>query len=117
MEIQQDNERNTTLAFVTLTDGERDFAFNRHDTADFNIDFDQIDFEKYDGLRILHLGSLMLSEENGKEFAEKIAKKVKDLGVKLSFWGVIKTFNVRRNAVPYNIRHTRHRLHREYVRL
>ena len=85
LEIQQDNERNTTLAFVTLTDGERDFAFNRHDTADFNIDFDEIDFEKYDGLKILHLGSLMLSEENGKAFAQKIAQKAKDLGVKLSF--------------------------------
>ena len=85
LEIQQDNERNTTLAFVTLTDGERDFAFNRHDTADFNIDFDEIDFEKYDGLKILHLGSLMLSEENGKAFAKKVAKKAKDLGVKLSF--------------------------------
>ena len=83
--IQFDEKRNTTLAFVTLTDGERDFAFNRHDTADFNIDINEIDFEKYGDLSIIHLGSLMLSEENGKCFAEKIAKKAKDLGVKLSF--------------------------------
>ena len=85
LDIQIDQERNTTLAFVTLTDGERDFAFNRHDTADFNIDIDQIDFEKYQDLNIIHLGSLMLSEENGKSFAEKMVKKVKDLGAKLSF--------------------------------
>ncbi len=85
LDIQVDNERNTTLAFVTLTDGERDFAFNRHDTADYNIDIEEIDFTKYQGLKIIHLGSLMLSEENGKVFAEKIAKKAKEMSVKLSF--------------------------------
>lgn len=85
LDIQVDANRNTTLAFVTLTDGERDFAFNRHDTADFNIDVNQIDFNKYKGLNILHLGSLMLSEKNGRIFAKKIAKRAKNLGVKLSF--------------------------------
>ena len=85
LDIQVDKGRNTTLAFVTLTDGERDFAFNRHDTADYNIDLNEIDFNKYEGLNIIHLGSLMLSEENGKIFAQKIAEKTKELGVKLSF--------------------------------
>jgi sugar/nucleoside kinase (ribokinase family) len=85
LDIQVDSERNTTLAFVTLTDGERDFAFNRHDTADFNIDIEEIDFNKYKNLNIIHLGSLMLSEENGKKLARKIADKAKELGVKLSF--------------------------------
>ncbi|MBQ3219776.1 MAG: carbohydrate kinase [Clostridia bacterium] len=85
LDIQVDEKRNTTLAFVTLTDGERDFAFNRHDTADFNIDIDKINFNKYKDLNIIHLGSLMLSEENGKIFAQKIVKKVNELGVKLSF--------------------------------
>ena len=85
LDIQVDEDRNTTLAFVTLTDGERDFAFNRHDTADYNIDIDEIDFLKYDDLKILHLGSLMLSEENGKVFAKQVLNKVKELDVKLSF--------------------------------
>lgn len=85
LNLQQDDERNTTIAFVTLKDGERDFAFNRHDTADYNIAFDEIDFEKYKDLNIIHLGSLMLSEDTGKALAEEIAKKAKDLGVKLSF--------------------------------
>lgn len=85
LDIQIDAERNTTIAFVTLTDGERDFAFNRHDTADFNIDFDDIDFESYENLEIVHLGSLMLSEQKGREFAEKIANKASELGAKLSF--------------------------------
>ena len=47
LDIQVDKEINTTLAFVTLTDGERDFAFNRHGTADYNIDINEIDFNKY----------------------------------------------------------------------
>lgn len=85
LDIQIDAECNTTIAFVTLTDGERDFAFNRHDTADFNIDFDDIDFESYEDLNIVHLGSLMLSEQKGREFAEKIANKASELGAKLSF--------------------------------
>lgn len=85
LDIQIDAERNTTIAFVTLTDSERDFAFNRHDTADFNIDFDDIDFESYENLEIVHLGSLMLSEQKGREFAEKNANKASELGAKLSF--------------------------------
>lgn len=85
LDLQEDESRNTTIAFVTLTDGERDFAFNRHDTADFNIEFDKIDFNQYKDVNIIHLGSLMLSEENGKKLAEKIAQKAKELNVKLSF--------------------------------
>ncbi len=85
LDIQEDLERNTTIAFVTLKDGERDFAFNRHDTADFNVDFDRINFDDYEDLNIIHLGSLMLSEENGKIFAKKVAEKAKELGVKMSF--------------------------------
>ena len=85
LDIQVDKKRNTTLAFVTLTNGERDFAFNRHDTADFNVDFDEIDFSSYENLNVLHLGSLMLSEENGVAFANKVANKTNELGVKLSF--------------------------------
>ena len=85
LDIQIDDERNTTIAFVTLTDGERDFAFNRHDTADFNIDFDDIDFLGYEDLNVVHLGSLMLSEQKGREFAEKVANKASELGAMLSF--------------------------------
>ena len=85
LDLQQDDKRNTTIAFVTLTDGERDFAFNRHNTADYNINFNEIDFNKYKDLNIIHLGSLMLSENAGKKFAEKVTEKAKELKVKLSF--------------------------------
>lgn len=80
--IQTDKVRNTTLAFVTLNNGERDFAFFRHDTADYNIDINEVNVDKYN---IVHLGSLMLSEKNGVEFAEKIVKKVKSENKLLSF--------------------------------
>lgn len=85
LDIQVDKERNTTLAFVTLTDGERDFAFFRHDTADFNICAEEIDLNAYDGLNIVHIGSLMLSEERGREFATAMVKKIKKANKTFSF--------------------------------
>ena len=85
LDIQVDKRRDTTLALVTLTDGERDFKFVRNDTADYNIDINEIDFSKYNDLKIIHLGSLMLSEKAGVDFANKIVKTAKSLGVKLSF--------------------------------
>ena len=103
LDIQTDDIRNTTLAFVTLTDGERDFAFYRHDTADFNIDLSDVNFEDYDGLNIVHLGSLMLSEENGKHLAQAVVDKTKAAGKLLSFdlnfrMDIYKDFNDALNA-------------------
>jgi len=83
--IQVDESRNTTLAFVTLKDGERDFAFYRHDTADYNVDLKEIDFSSFKNLKIVDLGSLMLSEKNGEKLARSITKAAKKAGAKLSF--------------------------------
>ena len=83
--IQTDNDKNTTLAFVTLTDGERDFNFFRRNTADYDIDLKGIDLSNYDGLNIVHLGSLMLSEKEGKKVAKKVASITKKAGKLLSF--------------------------------
>lgn len=85
LDIQKDNVRNTTLAIVSLNNGERDFAFFRHDTADFNIDEKGIDFKKYKNLNIVHLGSLMLSEKAGQKLAKKIVNKTKKAKKLLSF--------------------------------
>ena len=83
--IQTDEKRNTTLAFVFLENGERDFSFYRKDTADYNISVDEIDFSAFKGLNIVHLGSLMLSESQGVAVASQIVEKVKILQLKLSF--------------------------------
>lgn len=80
-----DKKRNTTMAFVTLNDGERNFAFFRNDTADYNLKADDIDLNVFTDLNIVHLGSLMLSEKSGVKFAESVVKKVKDAGKILSF--------------------------------
>lgn len=102
LDIQKDDKRNTTLAFVTLDNGERDFSFYRHDTADFNVDIKDVDFYNKE-LSIVHLGSLMLSEKNGKKLAAKIAKNVKKAGKLLSFdlnfrMDIYKDFNDALNA-------------------
>ena len=83
--IQTDNDKNTTLAFVTLTDGERDFNFFRRGTADYSIDVSDLNLADFDGLNIVHLGSLMLSEKEGKKVAKKVAKMTKKAGKLLSF--------------------------------
>ena len=85
LDIQVDSDRNTTLAFVTLVDGERDCTFNRHDTADYNIDINKIDFERLKNTDIIYVGSIMLSEKEGRKFAEKLTKIAKKKGVKLAF--------------------------------
>lgn len=85
LDIQVDNERATTIALVTLDNGERDFNFVRSNTADYHLSVEEIDFNSYKNLQLIHLGSLMLSEKEGVEFANEVVKKSKELGVKLSF--------------------------------
>lgn len=85
LNIQVDGKRNTTLAFVSLKDGERDFSFLRNDTADYNIDVKKIPLSKIEDLNIIHLGSLMLSERKGIAVAKSIVKKTKKLKKILSF--------------------------------
>lgn len=84
LQLQVDEFRNTTLAFVSLKDGERDFTFLRHDSADFNIDVSHLDELEKD-VTTVHLGSLMLSEKAGQEVAFAVAKWCKTNGKKLSF--------------------------------
>ncbi|MDR3217117.1 MAG: carbohydrate kinase [Clostridiaceae bacterium] len=84
-DIKVDKRRNTTLAFVEIRDGEREFTFFRNNTADYNLKIDEIDFSKYKGLSILHLGSLMLSELTGRNLAKNLIKAASTRGLKISF--------------------------------
>lgn len=54
----------TTLAFVSLSEnGERDFSFYRKGAADMSLTAEEIDFGLIENSRILHLGTLSLTDE------------------------------------------------------
>ncbi|MCQ2399259.1 MAG: PfkB family carbohydrate kinase, partial [Clostridia bacterium] len=81
LNVSYDTKRNTTLAFVALKDGERDFSFFRYETADVYMD-DDFHFEKGG---IVHVGSLMLSTPFGRKNAIRIMKIATKTGNKISF--------------------------------
>ena len=73
--INRDSKRNTTLAFVQLDEsGERSFCFYRKNTADYILPY--VSQQTLKEADIVHIGSLMLSEKEGLEYAESIAKRV-----------------------------------------
>lgn len=82
--VSIDELHNTTLAFVENNSfGERSFSFFRKNTADFYLN--NINEDYFKDVSIVHLGSLMLSEEEGRVSADNIINITKILGKKLSF--------------------------------
>ena len=84
-DIQIDNERNTTLAFVSLVDGERDFSFYRNPGADMMLSEDEIDEEFIKQGRIFHFGTLSMTHEGVRNATKKALKIAKDNGLLISF--------------------------------
>lgn len=85
LDMQRDVQRNTTLAFVELDEnGERSFCFYRKNTADYHIDTSRLDslIKEAD---TVHLGSLMLSEKEGRSCADIIIELTKKNRKRLSF--------------------------------
>ncbi len=83
--LRMDNERNTTLAFVSIDEsGERNFSFYRKNTSDAYFDADCAEdiVSKAD---IVHIGSLMLSIESGRSFARKLIDLAHAHGKRVSF--------------------------------
>lgn len=82
--INVDNEHNTTIAFVELDKtGERSFCFNRKNTADYYLPYvSDVLIEKCE---IVNIGSLMLSEDIGLEYARNIIKRAKLLNKTVAF--------------------------------
>ena len=77
--------RNTTLAFVDLSpEGERAFTFYRKNTADYAMDPGILE-NLVCSADIVHLGSLMLSEKDGRLFASECVREVRKQGKLLSF--------------------------------
>ena len=82
--LNRDQERNTTLAFVQLDEkGERSFCFYRKNTADYHLP--EIGDPLLREADIVHIGSLMLSEDSGREYAEKLAVRAHAFGKAVSF--------------------------------
>ena len=74
---------NTTIAKVTLVNGERSFKFVRDLGADYHIEYPLPSF--IDESHIVHIGSLMLSEPEGREFVDKCIKYLKSKNILISF--------------------------------
>lgn len=81
--LRIDNKRKTTLSKVELKNGERTFTFERDDAADPYFDDDSLDFISQGDL--IHVGSLMLSAKEGREFASQIISFAKAQKKTLSF--------------------------------
>ncbi|MBQ7408483.1 MAG: carbohydrate kinase [Clostridia bacterium] len=76
---------NTTLAFVELDEkGERSFSFYRKNTADYQLDICEVE-NAVQRANIVHLGSLMLSEEYGRMVADKTVELARKYNKLLSF--------------------------------
>ena len=82
--IEENKNRNTTLAFVDLDEyGERSFCFYRKNTADYILP--AIKDEIINASNIIHIGSLMLSHNEGFEYAKELIKRVHSKGKLVSF--------------------------------
>lgn len=82
--LESDAQRNTTLAFVQLDrHGERSFCFYRKNTADYRMP--EISDGLFDSADIVHIGSLMLSEDEGAAYAARLAKRASAAGKTVSF--------------------------------
>lgn len=84
LNIETDPRHNTTLAFVEIdAGGERSFCFARKQTADYLI---EDDFESsLSRADIVHIGSLMLSEPQGRTVCERAFAAAAQQGKKISF--------------------------------
>ena len=82
--VRLDGAHNTTLAFVELDErGERSFCFYRKDTADTYLE--AVPPSLLARANIVHIGSLMLSEKRGAEYAVQLAQTAHAAGKLVSF--------------------------------
>lgn len=81
LNVQEDPLHDTTIAMVTVKDGERDFQFLRKFSADYYLDVKKDDVKA----DIVHVGSLMLSEKRGVKTANAIFDYAQNAGILTSF--------------------------------
>ena len=75
------NDVFTTLAFVTLDkQGDREFSFARKPGADTQIRFEELDLSLVDETRVLHFGTLSLTDEPARTTTYKLVEYAKNRG-------------------------------------
>ena len=86
LDIKVLTDRYTSKAIVSLDNGERSFKFDRSFGADYIFDINSINFKDIKDDDIIHIGSLMLSEKEGREFFFELVKRIKkETNAKISF--------------------------------
>ena len=76
----------TTLAFVTLDEsGDREFSFARKPGADTCIRFEELDLSLIDEAKVLHIGTLSLTDEPAKTATQKAVAYAKEKGKLITF--------------------------------
>ena len=80
------NSYHTSEAVVTLLDGERSFRFNRGQGADYHLDINRLKAIDLSNIKIVHIGSLMLSSREGREFFDAAISYLRSFkSIKISF--------------------------------
>lgn len=76
----------TTLAFVTFDEtGNREFSFSRKPGADTRLCKDDIDTALIDGARVLHFGTLSLTDEPARSATQFAVAYAKEHGKRITF--------------------------------
>ena len=76
----------TTLAFVPLDDsGDREFSFARKPGADTQLRFDEIDLSVIDASKVLHFGTLSMTNEPARDATYKAVEYAAGHGKLISF--------------------------------
>ncbi len=76
----------TTLAFVSLNEkGEREFSFARKPGADTQIHTKELDVEMLQSTRVLHVGSLSLTDSPAREATLEAVRIAREAGAIISY--------------------------------
>ena len=83
--VVSDPECFTTLAFVTLQNGERSFSFARKPGADARLRFEELDLSLIDGARAFHFGTLSLAQDPAREATRRAVAYAREKGKLITF--------------------------------
>lgn len=83
--VLEDRNYFTTLAFVAIKNGEREFSFARKPGADTMLRADELDKELLSNCKIFHCGSLSLTDEPVKTATLEAVGIAKEAGALISY--------------------------------